>query len=207
MRRTRKANLRKLTATGTVERRTPLDLFDWLARQFGPFDLDVAATDENALCSRFYTRRDNGLAQPWHGRAFMNPPFGETIGSWVGRARQSVATGEADLVACVLPARVDAAWWHEHVQGAGQFDARVEQRSGVSLGHRLSAFWFVTYPPAGVPVLTLVHFLPERVKFDGLKSGAPFPTAIVVFGRQSARALSVPDGERANLGAVWEANR
>jgi site-specific DNA-methyltransferase (adenine-specific) len=38
-----------------------------LDREFS-FTLDVAATVENAKCSVFFTRKENGLAQPWQER-------------------------------------------------------------------------------------------------------------------------------------------
>jgi DNA N-6-adenine-methyltransferase (Dam) len=76
--------------------------------------LDVAATAENAKCSRFFTRKENGLAQPWQGRVFCNPPYGREIGRWVQKAWQSAQAGACELVVCLVPARVDTAWWHDY---------------------------------------------------------------------------------------------
>lgn len=43
----------------------------------------------------------------------MNPPYGREIGPWVEKARRE---GERDaLVVGFLPARTNAAWFHEHV--------------------------------------------------------------------------------------------
>lgn len=45
---------------------TPKDFYDKLNDEFH-FDLDVASTDENALCDRHYTIEDDGLKQEWGG--------------------------------------------------------------------------------------------------------------------------------------------
>lgn len=87
---------------------TPQDLFDQLHAEFG-FDLDVCATAENAKCAAFYDQAVDGLAQPWTGTCWMNPPYGEVIGTWVGKARLSAEKGAT--VVCLVPARVDTNWW------------------------------------------------------------------------------------------------
>jgi hypothetical protein len=56
---------------------TPQDLFDKLDREFG-FTLDVCATADNAKCAKFYTKAEDGLAQPWSGVCWMNPLHGKT---------------------------------------------------------------------------------------------------------------------------------
>jgi hypothetical protein len=58
---------------------------------------------------------------------------------------QSVQTGIAELVVCLVPARVDTTWWHD-------FAAKGE-----------------------------ITFLRGRIRFGGCDSGAPFPSAVVVF--------------------------
>ena len=61
--------------SNTVEWATPPEVYEPLNREFG-FTLDVAATPDNAKCPRYYTREDDGLAQPWDGVCWMNPPSG-----------------------------------------------------------------------------------------------------------------------------------
>jgi phage N-6-adenine-methyltransferase len=86
--------------------------FAKLEREFGPFDLDPCATAENAKCARYFTRADNGLAQPWAGSVFMNPPYGRAIAAWMGKAWEASQT-TAELVVCLVPARTDTRWWHD----------------------------------------------------------------------------------------------
>lgn len=107
-----------LMSSATPEWATPQDLFDRLSRSHGPFDLDVCATPENAKVARFFTKAEDGLAQEWTGRCWMNPPYGREIGKWVKKARLSADAGAT--VVCLLPARTDTAWWHDNIQGRAE---------------------------------------------------------------------------------------
>ena len=91
---------------------TPQALFDVLNAEFN-FELDVCATVDNAKCDRYFSVEQDGLAQPWCGMCWMNPPYGRVIGRWMKKAYES-AQGGATVV-CLVPARTDTAWWHEFV--------------------------------------------------------------------------------------------
>jgi site-specific DNA-methyltransferase (adenine-specific) len=103
----------------TCEWSTPRDLFARLNARYGPFDLDPCATPENATCARFYTAAEDGLARPWAGRVFCNPPYGGAIASWLRKARQEVESGSAAVAVLLVPSRTGARWWQDHVIGAG----------------------------------------------------------------------------------------
>jgi phage N-6-adenine-methyltransferase len=97
---------------------TPPDVFAALNAEFG-FTLDVAADAHNAKCRRYFTSAEDGLRQSWTGVCFMNPPYGRAIGHWVQKARESAAEGAT--VVCLLPASVDTAWWHEHIEPYAEY--------------------------------------------------------------------------------------
>lgn len=101
-------------SSASDEWETPHILFDELDRCFGGFTLDPCATPQNAKCSTFFSRTEDGLSKPWTGKVFMNPPYGREIGKWVKKAWEESLRGA--LVVCLLPARVDTRWWHEYAR-------------------------------------------------------------------------------------------
>ena len=122
---------------------TPQALFDELDREFA-FTLDPCCLPETAKCAKFYTPKEDGLAQSWAGeRVFMNPPYGREIGKWIRKAYEEAQCGA--VVVCLIPSRTDTAWWHDYCM-KGE-----------------------------------VRFLRGRVRFGGHKTGAPFPSVVVVF--------------------------
>jgi phage N-6-adenine-methyltransferase len=95
---------------------TPQDLFDRMNQEFG-FNVDVCANKENAKCVRFFDKEIDGLLQDWRDLVcWMNPPYGREIGKWVHKA----ATGGAETVVCLLPARTDTRWFHEYILGKAE---------------------------------------------------------------------------------------
>lgn len=59
----------------------------------GEFDLDPCACAEPRpwpTAREHFTERENGLIRPWHGRVFVNPPYGtpKTITPWLLRAAE-----------------------------------------------------------------------------------------------------------------------
>ena len=91
---------------------SPQDFFDRLNAVFH-FETDVCALPENAKCARFFTPQMDGLAQPWSGVCWMNPPYGREIEKWVRKAYESARDNGATIV-CLLPARTDTKWFHDY---------------------------------------------------------------------------------------------
>lgn len=91
------------------EWRTPPDIFALLDAEFG-FTIDAAATDGNALCSRYFTAKHDAFKQePLKETIFINPPYSQTA-SWVTLAdRWSIANG--NTVVLLVPAATDTRWW------------------------------------------------------------------------------------------------
>ena len=109
----------------TDDRGTDQAFFDSLSTRFGGFTLDVAAAEHNSKCDRFYTIEDDGLARPWRGRIWCNPPYSD-CGSWVRKAWDewnAVNTPPTqhlivpELIVMLLPAnRVEQSWWQDAVE-------------------------------------------------------------------------------------------
>jgi phage N-6-adenine-methyltransferase len=139
---------------------TPEDLFNELDAEFH-FTLDPCCTHENAKCDKHYTIDDDGLSKSWTGETvFMNPPYGRDIGKWIRKAYEESLNGA--VVVCLIPARTDTSYWHDFVtRGEVRFI-----RGRVKFQNRLLPSW----------------------RSDGSHkvSGAPFPSAIVVY--------TAPDG-------------
>lgn len=91
---------------------TPQAFFDKCNAEYGPFDLDACASVENHKAPRYFTQADDGLAQVWSGKVWMNPPYGRTIGTWMSKAYRASLNGAK--VVCLVPARTDTAWWHDY---------------------------------------------------------------------------------------------
>jgi phage N-6-adenine-methyltransferase len=72
----------------SVEWYTPTQYIEAARKVLGSFDLDPASSDKaNATvrAKRIFTVDDDGLAQDWRGRVWLNPPYGgeDGTGVWV----------------------------------------------------------------------------------------------------------------------------
>ena len=108
----RKRNGNVHFSSATDDWATPQNFYDDCNAEFGPFDLDVCASDENHKCTRYFTEKENGLVQTWSGTVWMNPPYGRTIGQWMKKAYESAKDGAR--VVCLVPARTDTAWFQDY---------------------------------------------------------------------------------------------
>jgi phage N-6-adenine-methyltransferase len=102
-----------LFSSKTDQWSTPQDFFD-AQDAIHHFTLDVCADATNHKCDLYFTKEDDGLAQPWSGICWMNPPYGRTIGQWVEKAHRETETGNAKKVVCLLPARTDTRYFHDY---------------------------------------------------------------------------------------------
>lgn len=105
-------NADALFSSASSEWETPQDLFDQLNDEFH-FDVDTAATPQNAKCEIYYTASDDGLSESWRGVCWCNPPYGRDVGKWVAKAAESAKDGA--MVVMLLPARTDTRWFHDYI--------------------------------------------------------------------------------------------
>lgn len=86
---------------------TPLPLI----RRLGRFDLDPCGAPDHQTADEVWTPESigDGLAMPWSGRVFLNPPYGRVATAWVRRMSEH-ANGTA-----LLFARTDTDLFHDWV--------------------------------------------------------------------------------------------
>lgn len=84
-----------------------------LVRALGHFDLDPAGAPEHELADTTYLLEngDDGLRDPWHGRVWLNPPYGKLAEPFLRRLAEH-GTGTA-----LLFARTETKMFHELVWG------------------------------------------------------------------------------------------
>jgi len=89
----------------TVEWYTP----SWLVDAIGiHYDIDVCSPGPSKTsipADRHYTVADDGLASPWTGTVWCNPPYGRETGIWMNKLAD-----HGDGIALVF-ARTDTAWF------------------------------------------------------------------------------------------------
>lgn len=105
-----------LFTSATPEWYTPGKIIDRVISVFGEIDLDPCSNSKdrnraNVPALNYWTKEDDGLAQPWLGRVYMNPPYGDEIGGWVERMVSAYQSGEIIEAIALLPARTDTAWF------------------------------------------------------------------------------------------------
>lgn len=138
------------------EWRTPEDFFTALDAEFG-FDVDMAASAENCWKESYWgldhhrPERRNALVFNWTGTCWLNPPYSKCR-EFIAKAAEQAQRG--CTVVCLVPARTDTRWFHEHV-----WDREKHQ------------------PRPGVEV----RFVKGRLTFGGAPSPAPFPSVVIVF--------------------------
>lgn len=96
---------------------TPESIVEAVRAAFnGVIDLDPATEPSNPTGAiRHYTQLEDGLAQPWSRRIFLNPPY-SPISPWIERSIE--AEREGARIYLLVPVRTDAAYHHRLMTAA-----------------------------------------------------------------------------------------
>jgi hypothetical protein len=94
---------------GPTEWYTPPLVFEALGISF---DLDPCSPGPHIVpwipARTHYTKADGGLNLPWHGRVWLNPPYGRGLDQWLQRF-----AAHQNGIALVF-ARTDTRWFHRY---------------------------------------------------------------------------------------------
>lgn len=86
---------------------TPLSLI----RELGEFDLDPCGFPNHHTAKRLICLPEDGLAAEWHGRVWLNPPYGKHAQVWLAKLAD-----HGDGIALVF-GRLDTKWLQPFIGG------------------------------------------------------------------------------------------
>ena len=145
-----------MATKGNVEYYTPAEIFEAMNTEF---DLDPASPGRDVVpwipAKHHYTLTDNGLARPWRGCVWLNPPYSrEGLPLWLDKFRQ-----HRNGVCCVVD-RTSTVWWQALCGNADlilQVNKRIDFISDE--GRNALGSSLVAYGECGVKALMNAHRL------------------------------------------------
>lgn len=98
-----------------VEWYTPAPYIEAAREVLGGIDLDPATSpmaNETVRASNIYTEAENGLIREWHGRVWLNPPYGQGSGLFATKLVEEHAAGRTTAAILLLNAYgFDSNWF------------------------------------------------------------------------------------------------
>jgi len=144
------------------------------------FTLDPCCTTKNCKCPDgiYHDLGEDGLALPWAGRVFMNPPYNKQK-LWIPKAVEESRRPGVEFVICLLPARTDTEVFHRYIWAAdegqphqGVYVEFLKGRLTFGSDHYWASVWETEYIKGKRNAL---------YKKYGKKNAAPFPSMLVCF--------------------------
>lgn len=105
--------LTALYASDSDEWYTPPAVIERVLRAFPVIDLDPCSNPDAIKpvpATTHYTRQDDGLAQSWAGRIFINPPYSK-VDQFAAKIATEHVSGNVGEAIILVPARTETRWW------------------------------------------------------------------------------------------------
>lgn len=112
---------------------------DWLWKPLHEefqFTIDAAASKENALLPRYWTKEDDALSKSWGGeRVFCNPPYSRGhVKDFFLKAANQTRNGNCFVAVLLIPTYTERDWYHKyrHMFEVRFIGKRVKFKGGAS---------------------------------------------------------------------------
>jgi hypothetical protein len=110
-------HIRGTFGTGENEWYTPAEYIEAARTVLGTIDLDPASSAQAqrvVRADKYFTREDDGLAHPWHGRVWLNPPYAQPLmSSFVSKMIAELKAGNV-ISAIMLTHKATLKRWLSH---------------------------------------------------------------------------------------------
>ena len=98
---------------------SPREVVAYMEGRYGKYDLDAAASEENKVCEKFYSKETNCLKRWWgkNNHVWLNPPYSRPD-VFVKKAIEQMEHG--NQIDMLLPADNSTAWFTEARRNAAE---------------------------------------------------------------------------------------
>jgi phage N-6-adenine-methyltransferase len=107
---------------------TPAGVLDPVIAVLGEIDIDPCANDgpPNVPARQHFTEADDGLAQEWHGKVYLNPPY-KKAAAWIAKLTAEIDAGHV-TEAIVLVANRTGSDWYADLTNAARVKCELDGR-------------------------------------------------------------------------------
>lgn len=126
--------------SGNSEWYTPQEYVDAVRDALGGIDTDPCSCQAaNAVvkAETFYDEADNGLSREWHGRVFVNPPYGDgTVDSFASKLLEEIQSGRTTQAVFLVNNCTETKWFQSLLARASSVCFPCGRISFWSLDHK-----------------------------------------------------------------------
>lgn len=148
--------IKQFISSETDEWATPPEFVRPLAEAVGGFDLDpCSGAEESPVAAETYTAEDDGLAQAWFGRVWVNPPYSE-MEAWTRKAVNESQRDETEVIIYLCKGDSSTDWWHaaaKEAEAVAMLDGRLSFGDGDAAPFCSHVFVFGDAPSEVLDVL------------------------------------------------------